>query len=56
MESVRKGLRSGDITKDTYERLICSFCDEPLDTKSDPEEVWRVRRCPDCGREYKQIG
>lgn len=56
MESVRKALRAGDIEKDTYERLICAYCGEVLDTKADPDEVWKTRRCPDCGREYKQIG
>jgi len=56
MESVRKGLRSGAIEKDTYERLTCSACGEQLETKNDPDEVGRVRFCPVCGSEWKKIG
>lgn len=56
MESVRKGLRSKAITKDTYERLECAECKERLKTRNDPEEVGSVRFCPDCGREWKQVG
>ncbi|ACV11372.1 conserved hypothetical protein [Halorhabdus utahensis DSM 12940] len=56
MESVRKGLRSGDLEKDTYERLQCVECEEELTTENDPEEVGSVRVCPGCGREWKQVG
>jgi DNA-directed RNA polymerase subunit RPC12/RpoP len=56
MQSVRKGLRSGDLEKDTYERLTCSDCGEELDTQNDPAEVGRVRVCPGCGREWKEVG
>jgi len=56
MESVRKGLRSGAIEKDTYERLNCTECGEQLDTKNDPDEIGTVRVCPDCGREWKKVG
>jgi len=56
MESIRKGLRAGNIEKDTYERLVCAECEEPLDTRSDPETIGKVRQCPDCGREWEQIG
>jgi predicted RNA-binding Zn-ribbon protein involved in translation (DUF1610 family) len=56
MESVRKGLRSGAIEKDTYERLNCAECGEHLDTKNDPDEIGSVRVCPDCGREWKKVG
>lgn len=56
MESVRKGLRAGDIEKDTYERLVCADCDEPLNTRSDPDDVGKVRRCAECGREWQQLG
>lgn len=55
MQSVRKGLRAGEIEKDTYDRLICGSCGEPLNTRDDPGEVWAVRACPACGREWKQI-
>lgn len=56
MDSVRKGLRAGDIEKDTYERLVCADCEEVLNTESDPDEVGKIRRCPDCGREWQQLG
>ncbi|WP_195837574.1 MULTISPECIES: HVO_0758 family zinc finger protein [unclassified Halorhabdus] len=56
MKSVRKGLRSGDLKKDTYERLRCADCDEELKTENDPEEVGSVRACPECGRRWQQVG
>lgn len=56
MDSVRKGLRSGEIEKDTYERLVCVACEEELKTENDPEEVGSVRVCPGCGRTWKQVG
>lgn len=56
MESVRKGIRSGDIEKDTYERLICADCDEVLKSENDPDEIGTVRVCPECGREWKEVG
>lgn len=56
MKSVRKGLRAGDIEKDTYERLNCSECDEQLDTRNDPDVIGRIRVCPECGKEWKKVG
>lgn len=56
MESVRKGLRSGDLEKDTYERLTCVECGEELDTTNDPDTVGKVRMCPDCGQKWKEVG
>lgn len=56
METVRQGLRKGDIDKDTYERLVCGFCEEALKTRNPPDEVYKVRFCEECGREYRQIG
>jgi predicted RNA-binding Zn-ribbon protein involved in translation (DUF1610 family) len=56
MKSVRKGLRSGDLEKDVYERLTCTECEEELTTRNDPEEIKTVRACPECGKEWKQIG
>ncbi|MDG5775849.1 HVO_0758 family zinc finger protein [Haloarculaceae archaeon H-GB2-1] len=56
MDSVRKGLRAGDIEKDVYERLTCSVCDAQLKTENDPDEVGTVRVCPECGEQWKQIG
>lgn len=55
VKSVRKGLRDGDITKDTYERLTCAECDQSLKTTNDPDELFSVRVCPDCGREWKDL-
>jgi DNA replicative helicase MCM subunit Mcm2 (Cdc46/Mcm family) len=56
MQSVRKGLRAGEIEKDTYERLTCSDCGEELETRNDPEEIGKLRACPECGREWKEVG
>jgi len=56
MPSVRKGLRSGDLEKDTYERLTCADCGDELDTRNDPDELGKVRVCPSCGSEWTQIG
>jgi len=56
MESVRKGLRSGNIEKDNYERLSCTACGENLSTNNDPSELGKVRTCPECGREWKEVG
>ncbi len=56
MKSVRKGLREGAITKDTYERLTCAECGKTLKSRNEPEEVFTVRTCPECGREWKEIG
>lgn len=55
MDSVRKGLRAGDIEKDTYERLVCASCDEQLKTRNDPDAIGSVRFCPDCGSEWQQL-
>ncbi|MFB6142088.1 MAG: HVO_0758 family zinc finger protein [Halorientalis sp.] len=56
MESVRKGLRAGDIEKDTYQRLKCAECEQELGTKDDPDSISTVRFCPECGREWKKVG
>lgn len=56
MDTVRQGLRADQITKDTYERLQCSDCEERLKTRNDPDEIGSVRFCPECDREWKQIG
>lgn len=55
MDSVRKGLRANDLEKDNYGRLSCMDCGETLATEDDPDEVHDVRRCPGCGREWKEI-
>jgi predicted RNA-binding Zn-ribbon protein involved in translation (DUF1610 family) len=56
MESVRKGLRSGDLEKDTYERLTCAECGQQLGTKNDADAIGTVRFCPECGREWQKVG
>ncbi|MFB6080882.1 MAG: HVO_0758 family zinc finger protein [Haloferacaceae archaeon] len=55
MQSVRKGLREGSITKDTYERLTCAECEKVLKKRNDPDEVFSVRTCPECDREWKDL-
>lgn len=56
MESVRKGLRKGDLAKDNYERLQCTACEKTLKTRDEPEEVFTRRVCPECESEWKEIG
>ncbi|MEZ3115266.1 HVO_0758 family zinc finger protein [Halobaculum sp. MBLA0147] len=56
MKSVRRGLRDGDLEKDNYERLQCGTCGADLSTEDDPDEVYTVRVCPECGDEYKELG
>jgi len=55
MESVTKGLRQGDIVKDTYDRLICAECETRLKRRDKPDEIGSVRGCPDCGQEWRQL-
>ncbi len=56
MESIRKGLRSGALEKDTYGRLSCTDCEAELATENDPDEIGKVRICPECGEEWKDVG
>ena len=55
MKSTRKGLRSDELYKDTYERLNCAECEQTLATENSPDEVHNVRKCPECGREWKEL-
>lgn len=55
MKSTRKGLRDGDIEKDNYERLHCASCGTSLGTEDPDDEIYTVRRCPDCGVEFKEL-
>lgn len=55
MDSVRDGLRAQDLTKDTFDRLLCAECDRPLKTRNDPDELWSIRFCPECGTEWREM-
>lgn len=55
MQSVRSGLRAGDITRDTYRRLSCVSCEKQLRTIDDPDELGSIRQCPECGRSWRQL-
>jgi NAD-dependent SIR2 family protein deacetylase len=55
MESIRKGLRSGELVKDTYERVTCADCEKVLKNRDDPDGVGSIRRCPECGREWRAL-
>lgn len=55
MKSTRKGLREDDLFKDTYERLNCAACEQTLAKENPPDEIYAIRRCPDCGREWKEL-
>jgi predicted RNA-binding Zn-ribbon protein involved in translation (DUF1610 family) len=55
MDSVRKGLRNGDLERDVYDRLRCTECDEDLDTDMDVGGVGSVHACPECGTEWREL-
>ena len=55
MKSTRKALRDGDLFKDNYERLNCNACERVLKKENDPDEVFSVRICPDCGVRFKEL-
>ena len=55
MKSTRKGLRADELYKDTYGRLTCAECEEALKKENDPDEVYAVRICPECGSEWKEL-
>ena len=55
MKSTRKGLRDGELFKDTYERLNCADCEQSLKKKNDPDEIFSVRICPECGTRWKEL-
>lgn len=55
MPSVQKGLREGEIRKDTYGRLECAECGAQLDQRNDPDELGSVHTCPDCEREWQRM-
>lgn len=56
MKSIRKGLREGNLEKDTYGRLSCTICASSLQMKDDPDTLGSVRVCPDCQNEWRAIG
>jgi len=55
MKSTRKGLRDGELEKDSYGRITCSECDAKLKKANNPDEVFSVRSCPDCDKEWKEL-
>lgn len=55
MDSVRKGLRAGELERDTYDRLVCSACGAQLARTDDQDEIYTVRTCPECETAYKEL-
>ncbi|MDZ7702051.1 MAG: HVO_0758 family zinc finger protein [Halobacteriales archaeon] len=55
MESVRKGLRAGQLDKDTYGRLECSNCEVGLTKKEAEDDMGYLHTCPDCGRVWRRV-
>ncbi len=55
VKSTRKGLREGELQKDNYERLVCTDCGTSLAKENPPDEVFSVRTCSECGREWKEL-
>ncbi|WP_202935074.1 HVO_0758 family zinc finger protein [Halorussus amylolyticus] len=55
MKSIRRGLRAGEVEKDTYGRLSCAECGQSLSTRDDEDVVGKVKSCPGCGSEWKDL-
>lgn len=55
METVRKGLRTDELEKDTYQRLLCTACEIAVDIENPDDEVFSIRTCPECGQQWKQL-
>ena len=55
MDSVRDGLRAGDLDKDTFDRLVCASCDRTLKMRNDPEQIGSVRFCLECDDEWLEM-
>ncbi|SIR16819.1 HVO_0758 family zinc finger protein [Natronorubrum daqingense] len=55
MKSIRKALREGELDKDTYDRLVCGECEQPLKTENDPDKIATLRICPECDDTWKEI-
>ncbi len=55
MKSTRKGLRDGELDKDNYGRITCNECDVKLKKANNPDEIFSLRTCPDCGKEWKEL-
>ena len=55
MKSVHKGLRSDELEKDTYGRLVCTTCGEDLATENDPDELGVIHNCPSCGNAWREL-
>lgn len=55
MDSVRSGLRAGDLEKDNYGRLACTECEQELGTENDPDEIGKVRVCPECETKWQEM-
>lgn len=55
MDSVREGLRRGDLERDTFDRLSCTRCEVGLRTVDDPDAVGSVKVCPECGAQWRDL-
>jgi len=55
MDSVRKGLRAGEIEKDTYGRLECAACGVRLGKKEAEDGYGYYRTCGECGRVWRRV-
>ena len=56
MKSVRRGLRDGELEKDTYGRLVYVESGKQLQTQDDPDSVYTIRICPETGQKWKEVG
>lgn len=55
MDTVREGLRDGDIHRGRFERLACAACDRELTLTDDAEVIGNVMTCPGCGSKWQDL-
>ena len=55
MDTVRDGLRAGDLEKDTFDRLVCVGCDRTLKIRNEPEKIGSIRFCIECDQEWHEM-
>lgn len=55
MQSVRKGLRSQEIIKDTYGRLQCAECGIDLAKRHIEDDIGSIMSCPECNKEWRRV-
>ncbi len=55
MDTVREGIRAGDIERGRFDRLICLACNMELSMQDDPEVVGTIMACPSCETRWRDL-